>query len=372
MGAGGPCDALGAVGEWQFVSPPDFVDPPSCGGGTLAFVVDPLNPGTVYLGTCQGGIYKSTQCGARDSWVLINQGTETPTCWGAQKSCAVALSEGRQWNLEIDPVDSRILYTANGFGGDVPWGLFKSTDGAVNWSIIWPVAETDPRWDESFEGVPSFVGGVTIDPADHQHLLLSFHAPCEGSHISLCVAESMDSGVHWRIAEGDARMQGYSPHDTALYLVDSNIWIQSTQGGDAWRTSDRGASWDPVELNPGDTVLGGMFRRRDGSLLWGGVYHLFSGSSLGLDWQGSEARGVRYMTYAGDRIVRSATAVCHQDEFPNGNADPYRISRDEGLTWEALPSPAALHQGGFVAYDTTHHVLYSSNCQDGFWRVRLQ
>jgi hypothetical protein len=369
----GGCDALGAVGEWQLITPPTYVDPETCGFGVQDVAVDPLHPGTVYLGTCQGGIYKSTQCGARDSWVLINTGRDVPTCWGASKSCAQALGEGRQWSLEIDPVDSNVLYAANGFGTDVPWGLFKSTDGGVNWSIVWPVAQDDSRWDASFTDVPGFAGSVYIDPGNHEHILLSFHESCGGTHTSLCIAESEDSGGHWRIVDGDPRMQGYSPHDTALYLLDSDTWIQSTQGngqGQVWRTANRGASWAQVELD--DIALGGMMRRRDGSFLWGGNYNLFSSTDVGASWSGTEARAVNSMTYIGARIVRSTFASCHNANFPNGDADPYTVSSNDGQTWEAFPHPTGIHQGGALNFDATNHVLYSNNCQDGFWRVRTE
>jgi len=33
-----------------------------------------------------------------------------------------------------------------------------------------------------------------------------------------------------------------------------------------------------------------------------------------------------------------------------------------------MASPG-MKQGGWLGYDADHHVLYSSNCTQGFWRV---
>ena len=46
-----------------------------------------------------------------------------------------ALDKGRQWTMAIDPVNSSVLYANSGYG---PAGLYKSTNGGVDWTQILP------------------------------------------------------------------------------------------------------------------------------------------------------------------------------------------------------------------------------------------
>jgi hypothetical protein len=39
-----------------------------------------------------------------------------------------------------------------------------------------------------------------------------------------------------------------------------------------------------------------------------------------------------------------------------------------GTPWTQMQTPG-MTQGGWLGYDADHHVLYSSACQLGFWRV---
>src|SRR5690349_12435537 len=53
------CTSLPEAGTWESISPGSFA--------TFAFAVDHVNAGTVYVGTFENGIWKTTDCGA--SWV---------------------------------------------------------------------------------------------------------------------------------------------------------------------------------------------------------------------------------------------------------------------------------------------------------------
>jgi hypothetical protein len=41
----------------------------------------------------------------------------------------------------------------------------------------------------------------------------------------------------------------------------------------------------------------------------------------------------------------------------------------KGRPWTTLPSPHTTQGAYNLGYDADHHVLYSSNCRRGFWRV---
>jgi hypothetical protein len=69
----------------------------------------------------------------------------------------------------------------------------------------------------------------------------------------------------------------------------------------------------------------------------------------------------------GTKMYASSFAVCFAW---NPDLQPYLSAPVSGGPWTALPGPVVT-QGGALAYDADHHVLYSSNCQDGLRRVVL-
>src|SRR5258706_1958344 len=171
----GQCDHLGGVGQWEDITPPVTVLPgnaPCPYGG--AFVMNPQDPAMVYRGSCNQGIWRTTDCGA--TWVHINTGKNGAT-----------LDAGRQWTFVIDPVDLNVLYTNSGYGTKSD-GAFKSTNVGVDFEEMWPPAE--PALAKIVEY--NFEGGVAMDPSDHAHLLITFHAKCAPPHTEACFGESTD------------------------------------------------------------------------------------------------------------------------------------------------------------------------------------
>ena len=131
----GKCDSLPKPGTWEQITPPEVLKylPPQGKGspdgnlpfGVQAIGLDPTVDGTVYLGTCKMGLWKSTDCGS--TWARINTGKNGAT-----------LDLGAQNSMVIDPLNPKIIYTNSFYGQN---GAFKSTDGGVNWEQFWPPAD---------------------------------------------------------------------------------------------------------------------------------------------------------------------------------------------------------------------------------------
>ncbi|HEV8245812.1 MAG TPA: hypothetical protein VGP93_08585, partial [Polyangiaceae bacterium] len=62
-----PCDSLPGAGQWENISPDGLSD-------TTALIADPFEAGTVWLGTTDGGLFKSTDCGAQFTHISTGRG----------------------------------------------------------------------------------------------------------------------------------------------------------------------------------------------------------------------------------------------------------------------------------------------------------
>jgi photosystem II stability/assembly factor-like uncharacterized protein len=92
-------------------------------GRVTAIAIDPTEPDSIYLGTAQGGIWKSTDNG---------------TTWEPKTDNQVSLAIGA---LALDPSCPRIVYAGTGegnFGIDCYYGagILKSIDGGCHWANL--------------------------------------------------------------------------------------------------------------------------------------------------------------------------------------------------------------------------------------------
>jgi hypothetical protein len=97
-------------------------------GAVNAIAVDLAHPGTVYLGTVNGGVWKST-----------NANSATPKWYPLTDLKLPALSIN---SIAISPLRSSTIFAGTGstssdnFEGSPGFGVIRSTDGGENWSIL--------------------------------------------------------------------------------------------------------------------------------------------------------------------------------------------------------------------------------------------
>ena len=198
--ATGKCDGLGAVGQWENITPPNIkLEPPYT--GPITVLENPQTSGTLYTGTARSGVFKSTDCGA--TWTKTNTGRN-----GAR------LDTGNIWSAVIDPVAPKTLYALTGYGDA---GLWKTTNGGVDWDQILP----------SGTGMPGFVARVTMDPTNHLHVIINFHDNCTGGHTPVCIGESKDGGATWKVLDFPRRSKmvgrGHLGHATRREALDLRV-----------------------------------------------------------------------------------------------------------------------------------------------------
>ncbi len=352
----GDCGDLAPAGTWESITPAGIMPAPGDEYGTFAFAVDPVHSGTVYLGTINDGMWKSTDCGS--TWAPSNVGRN-----------GAAWDHAMNWTFVVDPVEPEVVYTNSGYGTTLGNGLWKSVNGGVDWDILWP----PPAQPElAAQLTYNFANVVALDPADHRHLLLTFHEECKLPGVKTCIAESTDAGATWTLLPGQAGWNG--AEGQLLYFLDGRrTWIWASQSNGFFRTTDGGATWKELldehgaSFYPSHLQGAGMHRTA------AGVFYLSASNGVyrspdGVAWTLVPGTGPIAGGLVGDGTTLYMSR-CYFAGFCTPGSDFVLTSPEtDGLTWTPLPSPV-VSQGGSLGYDRGHHLLYSSNGQAGFWRV---
>jgi len=105
------------------------------------------------------------------------------------------------------------------------------------------------RLDRSLAAFPrgktsSFVQAIAMDPANPQHLALTFHSTCQAPYNGLCLSRSNDGGTTWQIFNGPTQLTGWQEAATISVLGPASYLYASTGGG--WYTGDEGKTWSNV------------------------------------------------------------------------------------------------------------------------------
>ena len=195
-------------------------------GSVKSLAIDPVDPSTLYAGTHNGGVWKSTDAGS--SW--------------QQAGIAVQVVS----SIRIDPQNSKRLFavTKN--------GVFRSEDAGASWVKA---------------GLSRLVGHpLAIAPSDPKRLLLP---DVNRLH------RSDDGGVTWvesRIVGMDVSGIAFDPQDAKTVYA-----VGSAGTGNPFRcSSDGGASWDLIASGLTDAGRAQRILVAPGGVLyilaWKGLY----------------------------------------------------------------------------------------------------
>lgn len=200
-GSGAPAPAPLAA-NWTIIGPTTSI-PAGSGAGRVNFVrFDPTNTNTIYVGSPDGGLWKSTTSGT---------GWTTNTDNLAVIGCS---------DLAINPLNTQIMYLATGDGDasdSYSIGVLKSTNGGTTWSpsgLNWLV--TNGRT----------ISRLLMNPANPNTI---FAATSNG------VYRSINAGANWtQIASAVANIKDieYKPGDTTtIYAASTTRFYKSVNGG---------------------------------------------------------------------------------------------------------------------------------------------
>jgi hypothetical protein len=336
----GSCTGLAAAGQWENISPPGLTTMAPY-TGALMVVPDPTTSGTVYVGTSKNGMFKSTDCGA--TWTKTNTGRN-----GSQ------LDMGEIWSAVIDPIDSQTLYVLTGYG---PSGLWKSTNGGVDWDNVLP----------SNMSFPGFVERVSIDPTNHLHVVTCFHENCTGSANPVCFAETKDGGMTWNVVNFPTALANMWAEGSSVLLIDSTHWI--FEAWDIYFSPDEGTTWTKVTPGAAGDIQNQYFRTPDGT------YYLTAANGIISSPDGQHWTQIANGPGGTDTIVGDGANLFAVVGFqpPSTATYVYTAPYSNTSSWSSLSTPgfpASANSGANdAAYDYDHHILYTAAQAEGLWRT---
>jgi tetratricopeptide (TPR) repeat protein/photosystem II stability/assembly factor-like uncharacterized protein len=178
-----------------------------------AIVIDPSDPGVIYVGTENAGVYKSIDSGI--SWQPVHNGL------------------GRAWihSIVIDPENPRTVYAGVSTGG-----VYKTIDGGQLW-----FEANNGLTDFGWEGAAA----LAMDPQDSQHLLFTAQ---NGLY------ETRNGGERW--------LNVHKTYPSTCFL-DVKFHPKDSQTLFAVARYERQLEGEPCQ--------GGIFRSEDGGQTWEGI-----------------------------------------------------------------------------------------------------
>jgi len=286
-------------------------------GGRIASVAGVIGqPGVYYVGTPQGGIWKTTSAGV--TWFAIfDQETQVDSI-GA---------------IQVAPSNPDIIYAGSGdsIGGSEGDGMYKSADAGKTWQHV-GLADTLK------------INKIVVDPKDPNLVLASTTG--DAAHTCGGVYRTTDGGQTWQSVLKPPGVNG--TRDLEFDYDMPNIMFASTQGNGGFRpgrgpgagvpvvktqlfkSSDEGQTWTQVTSLPpfpgrigvavamhtqgqrvyvvGNAIEGGsgLFRSDDGGATW---QHMAGHDTRIGNGQGSYSSGVWVDSQNPDTVYTAATAL---------------------------------------------------------------
>ncbi|MEO8512171.1 MAG: T9SS type A sorting domain-containing protein [Ignavibacteria bacterium] len=269
---------------WQLAGPTNIE------GRITAIVIHPTNPQIVYIGTANGGAWKSTNFCA--SWVSVFDNQNTSSI-GA---------------LAIDPVNANIIYCGTGESNSLRsyypgTGMYKSTDAGATWVSI------------GLTNSYSF-GNVVINPANTQIIYAAAVGSLRRKTTERGIYKSTNGGTSWF---------------QSLYLSDSVGAIDVVM--------------DPTNPNKLFAAMWERQRREDYVKYGGPMTALYVSTNAGTNWSivngGFPSNASDMGRISLDISTSNPLIVFALTAYANGNSRGLFKSIDGGSTWSLINSGAA-------------------------------
>ncbi len=298
-----------AATPWTPVGPP--------GGAAYGLALDPKDPNVLYAGAFGGGVWKSTDAGARWSRLTGVPVEETVN--------AVAVS----------PIDSRTVLAA-GFTA-----LWRSADAGATWKKVLDQKVQQPA-----------MTGFAFDPMAPS----TVYASADNDGFPTGVFKSTDSGATWKPANvginPNSRVRGVAVarDGKSVFAASEDGVYLSADGGASWTVALPSKAAHSVATGPDGLVLAGtngdgVLRSTDGGKSWGETT--------------TDAKWIGNIVYA--VAVSTATSGLCYASIPN------RVLRstDGGATWTTFSRSFNWVNFRSLALDEKSGAVWAGSGRDG-------
>lgn len=193
-------------------------------GAINAIVADPVNPDIAYVGTVNGGI-----------WRTLNATASSPT-WTPLTDPFPSLSISA---LAVSPVDPATLYAGTGsfsnglYVGGPSVGVYKTTDGGNNWTV-------------SGQGVFNGLRIVRLVPTALDGGQVVLAATKDNAPGRDGVYRSTDGAANWTRISGRGGLPSGGVSDLVSDPADPNSYYAALPSQGIFHSGDGGATWGEV------------------------------------------------------------------------------------------------------------------------------
>ncbi|MCP4710503.1 MAG: hypothetical protein GY869_17915, partial [Planctomycetes bacterium] len=191
---------------------------PGGGSDLISVAIQPDNSDIMYVAGDIEGVFKTTDGG--QTWTIMNNGRRAGDLPGG----VYGIQE-----LVIDPNDYQTIYACT-------WaGLFKSTNGALDWSLVFPPEIED-------EGIP--VSYLAVDPVNSQIIYWGIGNADPNEDGTGQLYRSIDGGQSWNLLT--TGMSGETVIHSILIdptspAANRRIFVSTNNG--VYRSLDNGLIW---------------------------------------------------------------------------------------------------------------------------------
>jgi hypothetical protein len=353
------CPTSQASGTWMKVTPSGMKMSGDFTNGPMTVGVDVVRPSDIYAHNQHDGTWKSTDCGY--TWKKVSTGTNSDQ-----------QNTGSQWYAAIDrnprrdPSTPPTLYVAQGFGAG---GVWKSTNGGVDWTNVW---NNNVYLPDGVTNISADVGGdiheiLIPDEAGPNHVLATLHGYF-GKGDNNGVFETTDGGVKWIVHKGQTF--AFQPHSDILTYFDRNTWIVCHGVGypttEMYRTIDGGLTWSVVGTQ--SNMIGRAFSITGSTMYAGTDFNggAYKSPDKGITWTKLPltANQVSWVVPTATKVYASSAYTSAPHIWHASLSDDSKWVDDgipEGMTGNGANSPG-------VIFDGSHYIIIAAQQSGGLWR----
>lgn len=197
-----------------------WLGPGNIGGRVRTIVIDPVTPTTWFAGSVAGGIWKTTNSGT--SWTPVND---------FMANLAVS-------TMLMQPGTPSTMYAGTGEGfynsdGIRGAGIFKSTNSGTTWSQLPSTTSSNFNYVNRLAMSPD---GATLLAATRSGIYRSTDG---GATFPTAIISNVGSGIT----------------DVNFHPTDNNLAVAAGYNGNAWYSTNAGASWSAATGLPGGSFV---------------------------------------------------------------------------------------------------------------------